>query len=240
MTVNMTLQFELSALEDDSRRLRSATMAGRVFEAVRQAIVQLRFRPGNPLSEAEIARQLGVSRQPVREAFIKLAEVGLVEIRPQRGTFVRMISRREVENARFVREAIEVAIVRKAALEASPDDVAAMQGLVEDQRAVAGGEDNAAFLRLDEAFHQAIARSADCEDAWRVIEGLKTQMDRVRYLSLPQATPLTIIIDQHGRIVDAIRQRSPEQAQTAMQEHLSEILISLPRLALEQPAYFAE
>jgi len=235
MTVNMTLEFELLTLEDHGRR---ATIGSRVFETLRQAIVQLQFRPGNPLSEAEIARQLGVSRQPVREAFIKLGEVGLVEIRPQRGTFVRLISLREVKNVRFLREAIEVAIVRKAAGDATDRDFASLRKLIEEQKATA--RDNVAFLRFDEAFHQAIARSADCEDAWRVIEGLKTQMDRVRYLSLPQATPLDVIIGQHERIVEGMERRSLEQAEAAMREHLSEILISLPRLAKEQPAYFIE
>jgi DNA-binding GntR family transcriptional regulator len=235
----MTFAFELPALDDDSRLMRQATISGRVFEVVRQAIVQLRFQPGNPLSEAEIGRQLGVSRQPVREAFIKLSEIGLVEIRPQRGTFVRLISIREVETARFIREAIEVAIVRKAAEKASAADIAALAGLIAGQRSVSGSGDNVAFLRLDEAFHQAIARSADCEDAWRVLENLKTQMDRVRFLSLPQATPLTLIIEQHERIVQGIEARAPEQAEEAMRRHLSEILVSLPRLAAENPALFA-
>jgi DNA-binding GntR family transcriptional regulator len=236
----MTLDFELSALNPDHRQLRQATIAGRVFEVVRQAIVQLQFRPGSPLSEAEIARQLGVSRQPVREAFIKLGEVGLLEIRPQRGTFVRLISIREVGSARFIREAVEVAVVRKAVTAASPADVAEMEGLVDRQRAVARTGDNAAFLRLDELFHQALARSADCSDAWRVLEGLKAQMDRVRYLSLPAATPLEVIIEQHAEIIRGIAARAPERAEAAMRQHLSEILHSLPQLALQHPALFAD
>lgn len=236
----MSLNFELRPIDDDGSRGRQATIGTRVYETIRRAIVQLQFRPGNPLSEAEIARQLGVSRQPVREAFIKLAEVGLVEIRPQRGTLVRLISKREVANARFIREAIEVAIVSKAASEASRADVAPLEALVDEQRAVAVTGDNVAFLRLDEKFHQAIARSADCQDAWRVLDGLKAQMDRVRYLSLPQATPLETIIDQHEQIVRAIAGGAPEDAEQAMRQHLSEILFSLPKLAARHPAYFTE
>jgi DNA-binding GntR family transcriptional regulator len=235
----MVAVFELPALDHDSRLSRQATIGHRVLESIRGAIVQLQFKPGNPLSEAEIARQLGVSRQPVREAFIKLAESGLVEVRPQRGTFVRLISVREVENARFLREAIEVAIVRKAADEASQQDMAEMKSLIERQRIAAGAGDTAGFLHLDEKFHQAIAASADCEDAWRVLEGLKAQMDRVRYLSLPEATPLETIIGQHAAIADAIAARSAADAEAAMRRHLSEILISLPRLADEYPAFFA-
>lgn len=240
MAVNMSAVAELALLPDDSQRARQATMGARVFEALRQAIVQLQLRPGNPLSEAEIARQLGVSRQPVREAFIKLAEVGLVEIRPQRGTLVRLISKREVANARFLREAIEVAIVSKAAAEASRADIALLNELVNEQRALADTGDNVAFLRLDEKFHQAIAGGADCQDAWRVLDGLKAQMDRVRYLSLPQATPLETIIDQHERIVRAIASGSTSEAEQAMRQHLSEILFSLPKLASRHPAFFTE
>lgn len=238
MTVNMNIRPELALLPDDSRRMRQATIGNRVFEALRQAIVQLQLRPGNPLSEADIGRQLGVSRQPVREAFIKLAEVGLVEIRPQRGTFVRLISAREVRNARFLREAIEVAVIRKAAAEAAPEQTQGLRRIIEDQRAVARKGDNVGFLRLDEAFHQALARTAHCEEAWRVVEGLKAQMDRVRYLSLPDATPLETIIAQHEKIVEAVERGAPEAAETAMRHHLSEILISLPKLSVDHSEFF--
>ncbi len=235
---HVSVQAELPVLDGEGV-VRRATISGQVFDVLRQSIVQLRFVPGNPLSEAEIARQLGVSRQPVREAFIKLGEVGLVEIRPQRGTFVRLISMREVENARFIREAIEVAIVRKAAEAAAEGDAARLDALIDEQSAAASAGDHGEFMRIDESFHQAIAALARCEDAWRVLNGLKAQMDRVRYLSLPDATPQAVIIDQHAAIVRGIAVGSPEAAEQAMRHHLSEILVSLPRLAGEYPAYFA-
>ncbi len=236
----MSLDSALPALEESDRRRSTATIGGRVFEALRRAIIQFRFQPGNPLSEAEIARQLGVSRQPVREAFIKLAEAGLVEVRPQRGTFVRLISLREVENARFIREAIEVAIVRKAAEKATATAIAGLDALLARQREAAAAGDNPAFLRLDEQFHQDIAAAAHCEDAWRVLEGLRAQMDRVRFLSLPDATPLDTLIDQHKAIVQGIADGSPQAAEDAMRRHLSEILLSLPKLAAANPAYFLD
>lgn len=219
---------------------RLATMGNRVFDAIRQAIVQLQLRPGNLLSEADVARQLGVSRQPVREAFIKLAEVGLVEVRPQRGTFVKLISIREVQNARFIREAIEIAVVRKAAFEVTASRLDALRRILGEQRDAGERSDNAGFLRLDEAFHQAIAQSADCDYAWRVLEGLKAQMDRVRYLSMPDATPIETLIGQHAAIIDALGRHSPDDAEAAMRAHLSEILISLPRLAQAHPELFSD
>jgi DNA-binding GntR family transcriptional regulator len=227
-------------LEDEAPGLRQATMGSRVFDVLRQAIVQLQLRPGDLLSEAEVARRLGVSRQPVREAFIKLAEVGLVEVRPQRGTYVRLISIRDVQNARFIREAIEVAVIRKAALEASAPKLADLGRILEEQRSASAAGDHVRFLGLDDAFHQALAHAADCDYAWRVLEKLKAQMDRARYLSMPNATPIETLIGQHAAVLDALARHSADDAEAAMRAHLSEIMMSLPRIAQAHPELFAD
>jgi DNA-binding GntR family transcriptional regulator len=236
----MNMTFQLNVLRQDGARLRQATIGHRVFQVLKQAIVQLQLRPGNPLSEAEVAKQLGVSRQPVREAFIKLAEAGLVEIRPQRGTFVVLISRRDVENARFLREAIEVAIVRKAAMDADAGGILAIRDTLVRQREASALGDTGHFLRLDEGFHQAIARSVNCGHAWRMLESLKAQMDRVRYLSIPLATPVETLITQHEAILKAVEEHVPDRAEAAMREHLSEILNSLPKIAAANPDLFVD
>src|SRR5215212_2880932 len=90
-------------------------IARQVTRALRQAIVMMRLRPGEMLSEQEIATGLGVSRQPVREAFIKLGEAGLSRTLPQRGTLVMKISPPAGEDARSIPEATECATARDAA-----------------------------------------------------------------------------------------------------------------------------
>ena len=96
------------------------------------------------------------------------------------------------------------------------------------------------FLRLDEAFHQALAHSVDTDYAWRVLENLKAQMDRVRYLSMPDATPISTLIGQHAAIVDAVGRHSPDDAEAAMRAHLGEIMMSLPRIAQAHPDLFTD
>ena len=219
---------------------KQASMGSRVYSLLRAAIIQMNLRPGQPLSETDIAKQLNVSRQPVREAFIKLAEAGLIEVRPQRGTFVLLISRREVESARFVREAVEVAFVRKAAAEAPAGTVPALRETIARQEGAQRSEDPVAFLRHDEDFHHAIAQAAGCESAWKLLETLKAQMDRVRFLSIEQATPTGVLIAQHKAIADAIEQRDPNRAEAAMRLHLGEMLDSLPRIAAAHPDLFAD
>ena len=132
-------------------------VARRVFRELRNAIVTMGIRPGQALSEQEIATRLGVSRQPVREAFIKLSEAGLLTIRPQRGTFIVKISMKQVFDARFVREAVELAVVRRACAEMTAAGMEVLRANLEAQRKAATDLDPVRFMDLDEAFHRDIA-----------------------------------------------------------------------------------
>ena len=212
--------------------------AQRVFYELKGAIVAMALPPGQALSEADIAAQMGVSRQPVREAFIKLSEAGLVRIRPQRGTFVVKISAKQVTDARFVREAVEVAVARKACQVMSAEMIAALRENLAQQQAVVAEGSPASFLALDEAFHRGLALGADCEYAWRVVEEVKAQMDRVRYLSIPQTTPLSRLVEQHVAILDAVEARDEAAAGAAVHAHLTEILTSLPLIEQAYPHLF--
>lgn len=211
-----------------------------LVQGLRQAIVAMQIRPGQALSEADIAKRYGISRQPVREAFIKLRELGLVQILPSRGTYVVKISVREVLNARFVREAVECALARAAAELIDAAGIERLRdNLAEQERAAAAG-DGAHFYVLDEAFHRAVAAAVDCEYAARVVDGARVQIDRVRFLSLPRATPLSVLLTQHQAIAKAIASHDAEAADAAMRIHLREILISLPQLAAQHPDLFED
>lgn len=209
-----------------------------IINRLRQAIIELTLKPGQSLSEKEIALLYGVSRQPVREAFIKLAEAGLVQVLPSRGTYVTKISVKEVLNARFVREAIECAVVREAAARIDAAGLDGLDRLIEAQEKAAAARDSVAFTQLDEAFHRAIADGMDCDYAVRVVEAARIQTDRVRHLSLPAASPYPRLIQQHREIVAGLRSRDPQQAETAMRVHLREILTALSQLAAAHPAFF--
>lgn len=221
-------------------RFRPESTGTRVYDLLRRAIIRMQLRPGQVLSETELARQLNVSRQPVREAFIKLGEAGLVEVRPQRGTYVLLISRREAEAARFIREAVEVAFVRKTAEASDPVLVAALEESIARQERARRAGDAADFLQQDETFHELIAHGAGCESSWKLLETLKAQMDRVRFLSFPDTTPVVTLIAQHQAIVEAIEAGDPDRAEQAMRLHLGEILKSLPKIAAAQPELFTE
>ena len=211
-----------------------------IVAALRDAITQMRLRPGERLSEAETAARFDVSRQPVREAFIKLSELGLVEIRPSRGTYVLKISVARIADARFVREAIECDIARNAARIATPAQIAGMQALIGAQHAACHAGDYLSFNRQDEAFHRAIADVVQCDYALRVVESARIEIDRVRYLSVPDAAPMSRLIAQHEAILEALSGHDPDRAEAAMRLHLREILRVLPRIAAGHPELFSD
>jgi DNA-binding GntR family transcriptional regulator len=216
----------------------SEPMARRVTEALRQAIVEMRLSPGEMLSEQDLARRLGVSRSPVREAFIKLSQSGLVRVLPQRGTQVVKISRAGVEDARFIREAVECAVVREAAARADPTMIAALTDSLARQKRGQRSNASHTFLALDEEFHRLLAEAAGRPAAWEMIQDVKPQMDRVRFLDLAQATPRHVVLAQHVVIVEAIKAGDSVAAEMAMRHHLSEILRSLPQLVAQYPELF--
>ena len=214
------------------------SVARRLEAELRRAIVALELPPGARLSEQEIADRHGVSRQPVREALIALAKTRLVEVMPQRGTVVVKISVRRMMEARFVREAIEVAVARRACEGFEPASRARLDELLDLQERAARHGDHTLFQRYDEAFHLGLAQGAGCPLAWDAVQDLKAHMDRACQLTLPGADAMLPLVAQHQAIVAAIDERDAERAADAMRHHLTEILRALPRLEGEHPELF--
>ncbi|AUX94040.1 GntR family transcriptional regulator [Mixta gaviniae] len=211
-----------------------------IYRFLRREIVACVIPPGSLLSEKEVSCRFNVSRQPVREAFIKLAEAGLVQILPQRGTFVRKISARRVADGRFIREAVEIAVVRRAAAEATPAALMALEHNLQLQKMAAQRHDAQAFLQLDDEFHRLIAQSIDCELAWETVENIKAAMDRVRFLTLSKVSPPESLIDQHEEILNTLRNNDPDGAEKAMRRHLQEMIFSITPIAEQNSDWFEQ
>lgn len=212
-------------------------VAPQIHQILRQQIICNQLPPGSRMSEAELATGFAVSRQPVREAFIKLANDGLLDVLPNRGTFVRKISINAVMDARFVREAIEADIVKLVAEDHDDSlDKALSRQIAHQQKAVEQGDPDA-FIELDELFHQTLAEAAKKAGAWAVVQSQKAQMDRVRYLSLGQQNTAKLV-EQHRAITVAIADRDGATAEQAMRSHLRRIINDLPTIAQQKPELF--
>lgn len=222
------------------RRVHGRTAGKQVYEELRDSIVALRREPGQQLSESELASELGVSRTPVREALIHLAEDRLVEIYPQLGTFVSRVSAHDVREAQFVREALELASLRVALKKAPDDEIAALRRNLQAQRGAHGDGDLELFFSLDERFHQDLTLLSGHRSLWRVVQREKLQLDRVRWLTLPVPSVVADLIGEHEAIQRALAERRRSEAEQLLTRHLRLILEDLPVLERERPELFLQ
>ncbi|MGG7447090.1 GntR family transcriptional regulator [Kosakonia oryzendophytica] len=211
-----------------------------IYRILRRDIVHCLIPPGTPLSEKEVSVRFDVSRQPVREAFIKLAENGLIQIRPQRGSYVNKISMTQVRNGCFVRQAIECAVARRAAAMINDSTAYLLEQNLNQQRIAIERKQLNDFFELDDSFHQKLAQIADCQLAWDTIENIKATIDRVRYMSLDHVSPPEMLLRQHLEIFAALEKRDADAVDRAMTLHLQEISESVKTIRQENRDWFSE
>ena len=202
----------------------SGRLADQVYERLLGDIVRGTLPPGTPMAELDLCQRLGVSRTPVREALIKLADADLVRILPQRGSFVAPISFEAFRNAQFIREHLECALVGEAVRYIDATSLRELTEIIERQDEAAAAGQSEAFYEHDEAFHDAIARLSRYVGVWTVIRQTKIHFDRVRHLTLVlDADHIPLLIEQHREILDGLANCSEAQAVAAMRRHLREV-----------------
>lgn len=216
--------------------------ASQILGFVRDAIISMELLPGQMISETALAQQFGVSRTPVREALIQLANIGFVEVLPQRGTYVTKFSMEKILEARFIREALEVAVVTQLATNISEslreEAVEACEKIINDQKAAADDNDALTFQNLDDQFHQTMAGFTQYPRVATLIEAEKAHMDRVRNLSLHVSGQYKRILSQHAAIINAIKTGSADKSVAAMSVHLKDVYNILEVIPQEHPEYF--
>ncbi len=208
-----------------------------IYDLLREAIVLLRFLPGQQINEKAIAKQLGVSRTPIREALLRLEEDGLVEIFPQKGTYISKISIEAVYESQFIRETIECATVKYVVNNGTDELFEKIYKINEEYRNSLKIKDQILFFRLDENFHRTIANFCYKRRLWGVINFVKSDMDRVRLLSLKVPQRPFEVIQEHEKIYDYIFNRDESGAVKAMQYHLNYIFKEIENVQKNYPDF---
>lgn len=217
---------------------RRLTAAASICETLRDAIVALRLAPGSPIQEKELTTLFGVSRTPVREALIRLAEEGLVDIRPQSGTFVSRIPLAALPEAVIVRQALEATTVERAAAAITDEGRKLLDANLARQESFAGLDDTEAFHHADEALHELIAVLSGHPGIWRVVRSAKIQLDRYRRLTLPVPGRMKHLIAEHRAVCEAVKAGDPERARQAMRKHLDAVLPPVTQAAATHAEFF--
>lgn len=229
------MTIEVSDLGSERR-----TAADDIFEQLRLDIVNLRLLPGEKLSEADVASRQDVSRQPVREAFIRLSNMNLLQVQPQKATLVRKISNREILNTRFIRTAIDVEIVRTACTSADSNDLSDIESnLAKQKKAVRENNDNL-FHELDYDFHRLLCVAAKCDAAFKTIAENKSHVDRLCMLSLASPESRQVLLEDHSKIFDALKQKDTDEIVALTRQHLSRLDATLVDARKKHPKYFED
>lgn len=192
--------------------------AGRAYVFVKERLLDGRYASGTLLSENDLARQLGISRTPVRQAFLKLEAEDLLELYPRRGALVRPVSASESENVLEARLLIEMHCARRAASVGRALGFSLRESIAEQERALSAGS---GFIAADREFHRTIVAASRNEILVRTYDALRDRQQRMLATAIARdQARITQFIAEHRQIADAIERGDPDAAAALTATHL--------------------
>ncbi|MEP4199277.1 MAG: GntR family transcriptional regulator [Aliishimia sp.] len=218
----------------------SRTSADIVFDSLYQSIISLGLLPGTKMSEAKVAEQFGVSRQPVRDAFNRLGNLKLLRIQPQRATRVRKFSVADIETARFIRLSLELEISRTATELWDDSFAPRFDDLLAQQDCAVENGDTETFHMLDERFHALITEVAQKPFALEMVKESKAQVQRICVLSLNNPDEMYNLAADHRRIYAALSSGDKPTLETELKLHLSRLEKTVESVRMSHADYFVE
>ena len=221
-----------------------ATDTQAIYETLRDEIMFLQLAPGEGISETEIGKRFQVSRTPVREVFKRLEQDGLLEVRPQRGTFVTRIDLAALSDMLFEREALEIAVLRELCLRVNENGLLKLKLLLLDQQKLLDAEVPRpefvrAFLTADNRFHETLYRLADRPGVWDLTAAHRPHYNRFRILNDTMNEQMgKIIYQRHQDLVDALSRRDLQRLEALSSQHMYNRVDNITAILRAFPDYF--
>lgn len=210
-----------------------------VYETLKNRITELELKPGQKISEQEIASELNVSRTPVREAFLKLSQEDLLGIYPQIGTIVSLIDLDLVEEARFIRENMEKAVVKEACQIFEQEQLFKLESNITMQELCLKNESYHQLLELDDQFHRLLFEGCNKLRTWKMIRQMNSHFDRLRVLRLESNLEWDMLVSQHKSIFQFIKEKKENDAEKLIGMHLNLVNFEKKELKKTYPDYFS-
>ena len=229
----MTLKLKIRTLDNFQ-----GSLTDRTFLAIREAIMELNFLPGEIIRKHDICNALGVSRSPVSEALAKLRNEGLVEVVPQSGTFVSRFSLQDIKEGAFLREAIELACIEILASNISEQQLIDLNRNLKLQKVLAETDDYQGFYQLDAEMHGMIMDFTGYKNLAKVTKTGWVQVDRARQLLLPVDGRLKKAFQEHRAVIKALEKNDVALAREKMRIHLNQLILLLTPLEKKHPHLF--
>ncbi|MDQ8032963.1 MAG: GntR family transcriptional regulator [Bordetella sp.] len=197
----------------------SDSVVDKVYEQIRDMAIGYVFKPGERLNEVALAKQLGVSRTPLREALNRLSIEGLLRFLPGKGFFCRDLDVQEIFSLYELRRAIEVAAVRLTIARAQDADIQALIGFLDATGPDAGERDIAELVALDEAFHERVMAMSNNVEMLRVLKNVNARIRFVRWIDMKRADrPASQ--DEHRRLAQALLARDEAECVAILEKHI--------------------
>ncbi|MEX2534541.1 MAG: GntR family transcriptional regulator [Trueperaceae bacterium] len=200
------------------------TVTDGVYAVLRKSIVHGQLKPGRSLRENALAKELGVSRTPVREAIRRLESEGLLTFHPRMGLVVTQFSRKELAEIYYIREALEGMSARLAATSATPIEIATLQQLYEDMRRAHERGNVDAMVQATSDFHHTVCEASGNVRLLNMISGLRDQLRQVQPTTLLDEARRQESLQDYRELLAAIESRDPDRAESAMRSHRKRIL----------------
>lgn len=179
-----------------------------------------RLQPGQRINEAELARQLGISRNPIREAIRRLEERGLLVAVPRKGTFVRTFLHSDIDEIFSFRIVVERFAMEQALPQMTDTDIDRIAGFVDAMVAAANANDEIALVENDLAFHLEICRLSKNRQTLHAFTNIQAEVQMLITMAERQFESQMAAAVDHWPIVEALRTRNPQKAMDAIRDHI--------------------
>lgn len=217
-----------------------------IYEEIRQRIELLSYLPGSELPVTEMTQELGVSRSPVRDALLRLERDRLIEIFPQKGTWVARLDVENIMQERMLRAAVEEKVFTTA-LDALFRDrdrlirfMSRLNGNLIQQGACIDVGDIVTFMHLDEEFHEMFYLECGCKRMYTIVQSHTGNERRVRVLNDMHLDAAQTVFVEHKTIASALEHGNAVQAMKALHDHLARLGFEIDHLVERYPDYFTK
>ena len=210
-TIHQTL-IERSFLVRRKQIERHQTLREKILETIRDAILKGSLKPGERVSEPDLAERFGISRTPIREAFRQLESEGYLEVIPRKGAVVASLSERDIEEFYAIKILLEGFAARMAAENLAAKDIERLETINERLKQIAKDGDVKNFFRVHNEFHEVFIKAAGNEKLYEMINQLVMRFKRLRLASLAHPGRMEISVEEHRNMIEAFKQRDGERA----------------------------
>lgn len=215
-----------------------------IYRNLKYNIMSLTLKPGEKISESELQKIFNASKSPIREALAKLKEEALIDVIPQKGTFISKINLKLVESTLFIRKVVEnevLFLVKNSKIEKENliknlnENFYNMKSIISTCQKP---ENLLKLFDLDKEFHKIIFKFVDKEEVWNIITSSSTHYERFRVLETPELNNILFILEQHQRIIDLLKDENKTNISFIRDLHVKNFTNSFENLINKYPNYF--